>query len=337
MPRHDLFDLLRLHRQLDGDPLVLAEIIRRFGDADTFFAEVTEAWLRENNFPPAVIEALTLPIDRDLGARLDSDIQWVSNKDHDLVTLWDENYPDALAAISDPPPLLFVRGDADMLATPQIAIVGSRKMTATGRRFASLLAADLARAGMTITSGLALGIDSVAHLAAVELNSPTVAVLACGCDRVYPPRHNGLADRVVSCGALVSELPLGAAPMPYQFPRRNRIVTGLSRGTVVVEAALASGSLISARLAGEQGREVFAVPGSVFGSQSEGCNHLIKTGAKLVACARDVLDEFPDLDASAAPDEPSLPQARAIDRGWTVADARASCDRGSCHADRSRN
>ncbi|MDZ7686775.1 MAG: DNA-processing protein DprA [Gammaproteobacteria bacterium] len=204
--------------------------------------------------------------------------------------------------IADPPPLLFIRGRSEVLTEPQIAIVGSRKMTATGRRIAGQLAGDLARSGLIVTSGMAIGIDSAAHQGALDSGTETVAVLGCGCDRGYPPRH------LLTCrgnrGGRGPHLQFpGSEPWPAQFPRRNRIVTGMTLGTIVVEAALRSGTLISARLAAEQGREVFAVPGSVYGSQSEGCHFLIKTGARLVDRAADVLDDLPGFErfANAGP------------------------------------
>ncbi len=293
MASFDCFSLLRLHRVLAGEPIAVTGLVRAFGDADTLFREVDRRWLEAANFPSEMISRLLAPLDGESGRRLERDMEWVSQPGHALVTLWDDGYPPRLAGIADAPPVLFIRGDPAALAGEQIAIVGSRKMTAMGRRAAQELAAGICRAGITVTSGLALGIDGAAHRGALEAGGRTIAVLACGCDQIYPARHRRLGEEVAAAGAVVSELPLGTPPWPGNFPRRNRIVTGLSRGTVVVEAALGSGSLVSARLAAEQGRDVFAVPGPVFGSQSKGCHALIKAGAMLVESVTDILDEIP--------------------------------------------
>ena len=197
--------------------------------------------------------------------------------------------------IADPPPVLFVHGDPTLLVRPQLAMVGSRNPTPGGSETAQAFACHLAQAGLVITSGLALGIDGASHRGALEGGGATLAVAGTGLDRVYPASHRGLAHAIVANGALISELPPGAPPLPEHFPRRNRIISGLSAGTLVVEAAANSGSLITARLAAEQGREVFAIPGSIHNPLARGCHGLIKQDAKLVETAQDILEELAPL------------------------------------------
>jgi DNA processing protein len=204
-----------------------------------------------------------------------------------FIALGEPAYPHRLAMIDDAPPLLSVRGKAASLALPMVAIVGARNASAAGVRFAERLARELGEAGFAIVSGLARGIDAGAHRA--SLASGTIAVLAGGHDQIYPPEHVGLAEAILTQGALVSEAPLGYAPRAKDFPRRNRLISGLAAGVVIVEAAKRSGSLITARLALEQGREVFAVPGSQLDPRAEGSNHLLKQGAALVTEASDVI------------------------------------------------
>jgi len=210
-------------------------------------------------------------------------------------TLWlnDPAYPWLLKQIHDPPARLFVRGR--LPSEPTIAIVGSRRATPYGCRAAHRLARDLSDAGVAVVSGLARGIDAAAHRGALEGGTPTVAVMATGLDRIYPPEHTELATSIASAGALVTEAEEGTLPLPGRFPVRNRIISGLSLGVVVVEAAERSGALITARMAGEQGREVFCVPGSIENPLAVGAHRLIKDGAKLVQTVDDVLEEFPDL------------------------------------------
>lgn len=208
------------------------------------------------------------------------------------LTLGMPQYPPQLLQTADPPLLLFVEGDASRLAQPSLAIVGSRHATAQGLDNARAFAAALSQHGLVIVSGLALGIDGAAHEGALEGRSGTVAVLGTGLEPVYPTRHQALARRVAAHGALVSEFAPGTPPLREHFPLRNRVIAGLSRGTLVVEAAVQSGSLITARQAAEAGREVFAIPGSIHSPQARGCHALIKQGAKLVESAADILDEL---------------------------------------------
>jgi len=220
------------------------------------------------------------------------DVAWLEGEDHHLITLQHPDYPARLFHIAVPPPLLFVKGDRKILNREQIAIVGSRNPSQIGRRIARQISQDLAERGLVITSGLATGIDYCAHLGALENKEATIAVLGHGLDRIYPHRHSQLAGQIACTGALVSEFVTGTIPKPDNFPRRNRIISGMSLGVIVIEAALKSGSLITARYAMEQGREVFAVPGSILNPLSRGCHKLIKEGAKLTEDINDILDEL---------------------------------------------
>ena len=218
-----------------------------------------------------------------------------------LVGAGDPEMPPRLLAIPDPPAVLFLRGDPAVLSAPQVAIVGSRRATPAGARIARRLAGELAAHGLVITSGLAQGVDAEAHRGALEAGGRTVAVLGSSLDRVYPAAHLSLAERIAEQGALVSEFPFGTRPVPWNFPWRNRIISGLSLGVLVVEAAARSGSLVTARLAGDQGREVFAVPGSILNPLSSGCHRLLRDGAKLVEGVEDVLEELPAGELAALP------------------------------------
>lgn len=229
----------------------------------------------------------------DLAAALDAVRRWLhGGGDRWLLTLGDAAYPGRLLQSPDPPLLLYGQGDPAHLAAPSIAVVGSRTPTAQGRDHARAFARAFGEAGYAVVSGLALGIDGAAHEGALEAGAPTVAVVGTGLDRVYPPRHLELAHRIARHGVLVSEYLPGTPPLAENFPQRNRIIAGLSLGTVVVEAALRSGSLITARLANEAGREVYAVPGSIHAEQSRGCHALIRDGARLVESAAEVLDDL---------------------------------------------
>jgi DNA processing protein len=223
---------------------------------------------------------------------LERSLAWASQPGHTILTLADAAYPPLLLEIADPPTLLYVRGDIAHLRPRGLAIVGSRNATPQGRQTAQHFAQALAGQGLTIISGLALGIDAAAHRGALAAGGSTVAVIGTGADRLYPASNRELALAIVEHGAIVSEFPLGTPPLAANFPRRNRIISGLARGVLVVEAAPESGSLITARLAAEQGREVFAIPGSIHSPVARGCHQLIKQGAKLVETATDILEEF---------------------------------------------
>jgi DNA processing protein len=224
----------------------------------------------------------------------------------DVVAWGDARYPPLLAATPDPPIVLWVRGRADLLASPSIAIVGSRAASPYGLEVAGRLGADIAARGFTVVSGLARGIDSASHRGALESGGPTVAVLGSGADVIYPPEHRDLAEAIIERGALVSELPPGSPPRSFHFPLRNRIISGLARGVVIVEAAERSGSLITADCALEQGREVMAVPGSILNGRNGGCHGLVKDGAALVETAADVLSALSLPDAGQPGQPPGL-------------------------------
>lgn len=225
-------------------------------------------------------------------AELDTALAWLDQSGNSLMTLADEDYPKTLLEIADPPAILYCKGRRALLSQPGLGIVGSRNATPQGVRDAEAFAHALSDAGFTIISGLALGIDAAAHRGGLAGAGASVAVIGTGIDRIYPARNKALAHQLAENGLIVSEFPLGTAPLPGHFPRRNRLISGLSRGVLVVEAAPDSGSLITARVATEQGREVFAIPGSIHSPLARGCHALIKQGAKLVESAADILDEL---------------------------------------------
>ena len=233
-----------------------------------------------------------LLFDFDPSEAVDHSLAWASQPDHHILTLADSSYPQSLLEIPDPPSVLYIRGNPALLQSPGIAIVGSRNATPQGLKTAESFAQALAGRGFAIISGLALGIDAAAHRGALTTEGATIAVIGTGADRVYPARNKELALAIARHGTIVSEFPLGTPAIAANFPRRNRIISGLSRGVLVVEAAPESGSLITARLAAEQGREVFAIPGSIHSPVARGCHKLIKQGAKLVETAQDILEEL---------------------------------------------
>lgn len=245
--------------------------------------------------PMNLAQQLARQPDEAVQAAIDRTVAWLEPAGHHLLTLADPAYPQALLDIHDPPLLLYVNGNPDCLARPAISIVGARSASAGGMDNARAFARYLAQQGWCIASGLAQGIDTAAHegaLLAGPAAGGTVAVLGTGIDIVYPAANRDLAHRIAAAGALVSEFPLGTRALPYQFPKRNRLVAGMSRGVLVVEAAKQSGSLITARLASEMGREVFAIPGSIHSPLSRGCHALIRQGAKLVESAEDIHEEL---------------------------------------------
>lgn len=248
---------------------------------------------------------------------IDAALAWAAKPGNTILTLADAAYPQRLLDTPDPPTVLYVKGRAELLNAPALAIVGSRNATPQGESNAEAFAAALADAGLAIVSGLAIGIDAAAHRGGLRGRSSTIAVIGTGIDRTYPARNQALAHEIAERGAIVSEFPLGAPALKENFPRRNRIISGLALGCLVVEAAERSGSLITARLAGEQGRDVFAIPGSIHSPLSKGCHKLIRQGAKLVDDARDILDELgfdiaTDRKPAAAP-RPDAEAAKLLD------------------------
>ncbi len=280
-------------------PVRFGRLLARYGSPGAVL-RADRGGLGETGLSREAIDWLRSPDE----ALIEADLAWLEDPAHQLITLADPRYPPLLAGIADPPPLLFAVGDADLLNSPQLAVVGSRNPTEGGRRTAREFAAFLASAGLTITSGLAAGIDAAAHQGALD-GGATVAVLGTGPDRIYPAANRELAHRIRAQGLLVSEFPPGTRVRRENFPRRNRIISGLSLGTLVVEAAARSGSLITARLASEQGREVFAIPGSIHNPLARGCHALLRQGAKLVETAGDIIEELGPLFASLQPVDPA--------------------------------
>ena len=277
----------------------------RFSLLEKHFGDLERAWfgsaseLREAGLEPKAVETVLRYRPR---ISLDQEMEKLERYGVRPLTLRDPAYPPRLKEIYDPPPVLYVRGDLLPRDEVAIAVVGTRRPTIYGRQVAEELVTDLVRSQITIISGLARGIDSVAHRTALDRQGHTIAVFASGLDMVYPAEHAALAREVLGQGALVSELPLGTPPRAEHFPRRNRIMSGMSLGVLVVEAGEASGALITARLALEQDREVFAVPGSILSPVSRGTNRLIQEGAKLVSTAGDILEEL-NLSLAAPPAE----------------------------------
>ncbi len=278
---------LRLLRTPGLGPVRTQRLLDAFGHPDHALAAPRTERERAG-LPAAVAAALDIE-----PAGIDDDLRWLdAEPNRALITRDDAVFPDALRQIAAPPAALFVLGDPDVLRLPQLAVVGSRNPTPQGAENAQAFAYSLAARGLTITSGLAEGVDGAAHEGALAAGGLTIAVCATGLDQVYPARHRSLAHRIAGEGVLVSEFPLGVGPLAHHFPRRNRIISGLSLGVLVVEAAAGSGSLITARLGAEQGREVFAIPGSIHNPQARGCHRLIRQGAKLVESVDDVLEEL---------------------------------------------
>ncbi|MBI4757347.1 MAG: DNA-protecting protein DprA [Betaproteobacteria bacterium] len=282
------------------------QLLSRFGLPQQVFAAGRAALAP--HLSPAQLEAL---LHHDAGSDIAIAREWAQIPGNAIVTLADAGYPRSLLDIPDPPTLLYVKGRVELLSRPALAVVGSRNPTAQGRNHAEAFARALSCAGLTVVSGMALGIDAAAHRGALEGDGATVAVIGTGADRVYPARNRELAHDIASRGAIVSEFPLTTPPLTANFPRRNRLISGLSRGVLVVEAAQQSGSLITARLATEQGRDVFAIPGSIHSPQSKGCHQLIKQGAKLVDCTADILDEL-RLEPPALPPQPAPPPIASL-------------------------
>ncbi|MDR1661894.1 MAG: DNA-processing protein DprA [Azoarcus sp.] len=255
-------------------------------------------------------KAARLLLDADNEGAIAAALAWAQKPGQRIVTLADAAYPRALLEIPDPPTLLYVLGRAELLNQAVLSIVGSRSPTPQGLQNAEEFARALAEVGLTIASGMALGIDAAAHRGALAAQGDTIAFIGTGIDRIYPARNRDLAHEIGAKGVIVSEFPIGTPVIASNFPRRNRLISGIARGVLIVEATVESGSLITARLAGEQGREVFAIPGSIHSPQSRGCHRLIKEGAKLVETAQDVLEEL--RGAMPIPDLPATDEASEV-------------------------
>jgi len=278
---------LALIRAPKVGPITFLRFIDYFGSPRNVFEADRTTW-HEVGIKNELLDYLQNP---DWSA-VEKDLEWLSQADNHLLTLEHPGYPPRLREIHDPPPILFVRGNYKLLTSTQVALVGTREPSPSGESIAADLAKRLVGAGFTITSGMALGIDAASHRATLAEAGHTIAVLGTGVDRVYPRQHYELAHEISEKGALVSEFLLGMSAKAAHFPRRNRVISGLSLGTVVVEASLSSGALITAHQAIEQGREVFAIPGSIYSPWSKGCHKLIKEGAKLIETADDIIEEL---------------------------------------------
>lgn len=293
MDTAELAQWISLHRATWGAPVLFNALLDRFGSVAGVYDAKRSAIVAALAGRDEIAAAIAA------GADATTELEWLDDPISHVITRTDDRYPPLLREIADPPPLLYLRGDPALLSQPQLAIVGSRNPTPGGCDNARAFAQALGEAGLIIVSGMAAGIDACAHSAALDAGVPTLAVLGTGINRVYPAAHHALAHAIATRGALVSDLPFGAGPRKEHFPRRNRLIAGLSLGVLVVEAAKQSGSLITARLAGEYGREVFAIPGSIHSPLARGCHTLIRTGAKLVESAADVLEELRPLHTAA--------------------------------------
>ena len=273
-------------------PATLDKLFQHF-DSPTAILAASHGELQSLGINKAVIKGLQQPNE----AAIQKDLSWLQHENHHLITIHDDAYPELLKQTTSPPHVLYVLGKRhlaeNLLSDPQLGIVGSRNASAQGKEISHTFAEKLANSGLVVTSGLASGVDGAAHRGALEASiGSTIAVAACGLDRVYPAEHRQLAEQISHRGLIISEFPIGTSPTPGHFPRRNRIISGLSLGVLVVEASMKSGSLITARLANEQGREVFAIPGSIHNPLSKGCHTLIRNGAKLVETVDDILIEL---------------------------------------------
>jgi DNA processing protein len=298
---------IRLEQTAGVGGATLRRLLARFGSAPAIFEAGYPALCEVLKAPLA--QALCAPLPDAIARQTERVAEWLTAPANHLLTLGDAGYPALLAQIPDAPPLLYLVGRPALLHAPALAVVGSRNASAQGCANAELFAHALSLAGLTIVSGLALGIDAAAHEGGLAGPGSTVAVLGTGADRIYPACHGPLARRIGAEGCLLTEYALGTPPAPANFPRRNRIISGLASGVLVVEAAARSGSLITARLAAEQGRDVFALPGSIHAALSKGCHALIRDGAQLVESAADVLGPLRSSPLTALARAPQAPSA----------------------------
>ncbi len=292
---NDLAAWLRLVATEGVGTQTARDLLTQFGLPEQIFDTSFSAL--QKHIPEKIARALSGPIPSEIQAHIDQTLAWVAQENNYVITLGDEDYPQSLLSIADPPVLLYVKGRPAFLNMPAVAIVGSRNASAQGMLNADRFAQNLSEAGLTVVSGLALGIDTGAHTGAIKsaqqgYAGSSIAVIGTGLDIVYPAANRALAHQIAEVGCIISEYPLGTPAIAHNFPRRNRIISGLSLGVLVVEAAAQSGSLITARSALEQGREVFAIPGSIHSPLAKGCHQLIRQGAKLVESAQDILEEL---------------------------------------------
>jgi DNA processing protein len=328
-------DLLALRLVPGIGPRLTSALLERFGTAAGIRAASRDELMEVPHIVAKVAGQLCAAWQE---ADIDAECDLIERNGVTLRSIGTPTYPPALGVIATAPPLLYVKGALEPRDEQAVAIVGSRACTSYGKRIAERLGHDLARAGWTVVSGLARGIDGAAHRGALQAGGRTLAVMACGLSRVYPPEHKDLAEQVAASGALISEAPMRTAPLAELFPARNRIISGLSRAVVIVEAAERSGALITARLAAEQGRECFAVPGPVDSPASAGSLHLLREGAKLVRNAEDILEDLHALPALAlgtsAPPVAAGPPPNLDDtqrRIWDTLDERRTVDELSRH------
>jgi DNA processing protein len=311
MAQSDRADELAQWLRLERTPGVGLETARKLLSAFGLPQNIFEAGFPalQKIVPERVAQALTAPLTDDIRLLIDKTLTWADQDGNRILTLADADYPQMLLEIADPPLMLYAKGRLDLLTSRALAVVGSRNATAQGVANAEKFSEVLSQAGLTISSGMALGIDTAAHRGGLRGTGSTVAVIGTGADIVYPARNHELAHRIAAEGCIISEYALGTPAIASNFPRRNRIISGLARGVLVIEAAAQSGSLITARVAAEQGRDVFAIPGSIHSPLSKGCHQLIKQGAKLVESAQDVLEELSHIATSVA-----APMAQARNR-----------------------
>jgi DNA processing protein len=279
--------LLALNRMEKVGPLTIMKLMKRWPNLQEMF-ELSQVGLIEAGLPLALAERISTFN----WQTINEDLRWQETDNHHLLTWVCPEYPALLREIHDPPMVLYAKGDLSVFKQTSIAVVGTRKPSMTGSETARYFARELSKHAITVVSGLALGIDASAHQGCLDVDGKTIAVMATGIDIIYPHRHRQLSSGICRNGLILSEFPLRTSPIAGHFPRRNRIISGLSLITLVVEAAIRSGSLITARLAMEQNRDVMAIPGSIHNPQARGCHHLLQQGAKLVTSIQDILDEL---------------------------------------------
>lgn len=305
MEKDTLRDWLMLALTPNIGSVSFLKLINHFGNAHEALqakAEMLAPLLTKN--------AIYSLINKEAESSVEHALKWAEAEDCSLMTLMDEDYPIALANGQSPPPILFLRGQRNLLTTPMFAMVGSRHATPQALQVAKNFARALSNLGQTIVSGFAAGIDTAAHQGALSGSGKTIGVLGTGIDRIYPANNKEMAHQAIKTGLLISEFPLGMRPLASNFPRRNRVIAALSHSTLVIEAALESGSLITARLANEMGKNVMAIPGSIHNPQSKGCHQLIKDGARLIENINDILEEIPDL----AKAQPTVAQSLVLSK-----------------------